>query len=543
MEHVKRLAGLLWFTSCLGFAGLPATYSQSSWEVEWSRGSRGPDGLRQLVPLPDGGLWLSGTFSDTLAWGGQQVVAEGGEDLFLFEYLPSQEEGKAMAFHSALDLDINHLAYDSASNRLAVLGSYNTRLALPDTVLFSPEGNRSLFVYLFSPEQESGWAVSLDSRGLKDGAQLGWSGPDTLWVGGYFGDSLLIGDVRLESRGATDPFLLAFDSRTGRLLQANHWGGSGNTRARALQVLPDGDLILAGVLDDTLYLSDTVIQAVIPGDYDLFAFRAGPEGQVRWAIWGGGVLDEEVTSLVRWGPSHWLLGGYFSGNLNLEPQLQLTSTSTQPDAYLLRFAFDGSLQDGFSFGGSQNVRLLDMAAREGELLAVGSFTGELILGDFERLARGTQSGFISRFSGEELAPAQLEAIRSDQTVFLETAALGERLYFAGGRYSGTLESGETSRNNSLDPLWLGLNPTTFLFPPPNDFFLLSVHPNPTRGPIRLNRKIPCDTFQLLSAQGTLLESGTLDQTASWDLSDQPSGLYLLRLHCQDRWRTLRIRKE
>ncbi len=542
MRNCKRKKYRFLLSACLVMLNGLYLYGQVNWDPILDLSGPGLDGVKKIISLDDDRFAIAGTFSDSLNWNGIWYTSRGDQDLFVGIYNRENELLNQHFFHSTQSIDIDDFQWDSVQNRMALLGSYRNDIQLGDTSLISPGGNRSLFIRVWSPSSPDGWAISMDSRGLKDGGELAWANDGMLWANGFFGDSLVLGDNRFFSKGNTDVFLFAF-SREGQLQTGYTWGGSGNNRARALLKDDFGGLILAGILDDTLELDSDTLAAAIPGDYDLFVLRFIPDSGVAWSIWGGGVLDEEISALEQINENTLLVGGFFSGLLEFDSGLSLQSSSTQPDAFLLQIGPQGNLLSGSSFGGPGNVRLLDLTAYSDRILAVGAFTQQLSIEDQIVESSGQQSGFIAIWGTDPFTIEQLDAIRSDQTVFLETVLQHRSTSLAGGQFAGTLETGLTSYLNSLDPIVLQRTVTTAVSPPPRAFFLLSVYPNPTEGPFQLIQKVACDSFRLISPEGKIIDSGILPEDASWDLSLRPAGTYLLQIRAENRWRTLRVLKK
>jgi len=521
---------------------LSTAKAQQSFEPLWIVDGPGFDNINQILPFTADSTWISGTFSDSLTLNGKTWQSLGGRDAFVVRMDREGRIAEPLLLHSPANIRLQHMSWDSTRGSLALLGEYSGTLELPDTTLNSPFGTTSLFVYVWTSDSPT-WVASLDSRGLIGAGQLHWAESGHLWVNGFFKDSLRIGGEKLEGKGQTDAFLLQF-SEKGQLEARFSFGGTGNTRARLLNQNPEGDLILAGILDGELDLPDTSLAAIIPGDFDLFLFSFTPETErVPWALWGGGVLDEEVTALLLAEDGTIQLGGFFAGILEFDSGFRLESTDIQPDAFLLSIDRAGQEVGGVSFGGPGSVRLLDLTQREGELLGCGSFTETLSFSSFEIRATGVQSGFITRLEKSNLDPIDLHAVTADQTVFLEAAAYTGSTPLIGGQFAGRLFNEFPSKNQSLDGLLLQPTVSTRVFEAARDFFLLNVYPNPTWGVFYLDQKIDCDSFSLIDPNGKVLETGPMRKPASWDLSNYPKGLYILHLRCKGTSRTLRVLKE
>ncbi len=507
---------------------LPLTApAQEVWEVFQARGGDGLEVLDLVRPMNADAIALGGRFSSSFVWSGIPFTSRGGEDVYFGRADSRGEWDWSWQIGSSQDDELLALL-PLPDDELAALGSYRGVLELADTNLVSPQGNKSLFLCTAVPVGIP-WALSMDGRGLKGGGDLRWQ-DETLWMCGFFGDTLRIRETRLDASGDTDALLLGF-SGSGELKQALTFGGSGDTRARRLLPLPGGDLILGGVFNDTLRLADTTLAAGT-FDNDIFLLRIGPGGSMRWAKRLGGVLDDELTGLERTPTGAIVLSGYFSGLLNFEDGIALQSTNAQPDGFVALLDQEGQTIEAASYGGAGNVRALALHQRNDLLAIGGTFNGTLQAGDLQISSTGQQSGFAMALD-EDLSILRLTGLRSDEGVFLSAiASTAQGDLLAGGSFSGRLQHDAMPQANQLDLFLAGISITvsTKETAPESDGTLQF---------IRLDRNtlqataLPdnCTHFQLLDLQGRSLLAGPIPPDRTWRLQGWPAGIYLMHLRC------------
>ena len=105
-------------------------------------------------------------------------------------------------------------------------------------------------------------------------------------------------------------------------------------------------------------------------------------------------------------------------------------------------------------------------------------------------------------------------------------------------FSGQIAKLSAIRLGNLDSDTLSLNISAFGVGI-SELDILNSSPNPTTGVVKVN-SIVVGTFELLSADGRLIDSG--ETKKDYDLSQQPNGVYNLRIRTADGTRVLKIIK-
>lgn len=518
----------------LWLATLLAGQAQT-WTLRQVQGGSGLEALDRMRPAANEEWCLGGRFSSAFFWEGLAFSPRGGQDVFF----GLADAGGSWIWNrqigSTQDDELLALA-STREDEVVALGSYRGVLELGDTSLVSPQGNKSLFLCSADVDQLN-WALSLDGRGLKGGGDLRRVGGN-IWATCFFGDTLRVRDIRFTASGDTDALLLQL-SDGGEVVQALTFGGTGDVRSRKVLPLPGGDLVLAGVFNDTLRFADTTLAAGT-FDNDIFLLRFSPGGDLRWAKRLGGVLDNEITGLELTPTGALALSGYFSGLLNFEEDIALQSTNAQPDGFVALLDLEGQTLAAISFGGAGNVRALDLQLdAAGHLSTCGTFNGTLQADPFQIKSSGQQSGFVLRFR-DGLEVDRLLALRSDEVVFLSSLGFtAQDELLIGGSFSGTLQHEGMPQADQFDLL---------LASTPIAVAVQEVNPEGKPRLVQTDRSriqlldLPdaCDGFQLLDLQGRVLRSGALPPGSSWNLSGLPPGGYLLYLQCGSRHWTYRF---
>jgi hypothetical protein len=89
-----------------------------------------------------------------------------------------------------------------------------------------------------------------------------------------------------------------------------HWGGTGNDDATTVATDAAGNIVVGGFFQDTMSLGNATLQS--QGQEDLLVFKLSPSGVVLWNRTAGGPASDAVTSVALTSRGHVVLGGYFT---------------------------------------------------------------------------------------------------------------------------------------------------------------------------------------------------------------------------------------
>jgi hypothetical protein len=195
------------------------------------------------------------------------------------------------------------------------------------------------------------------------------------------------------------------------------FGSPGYDVVRALQIAPNGDVVVAGSIGGTVYdldPSDTVRALFGHAGRDAFVARYSSEGQYRWA-WSFGDAETDPTAEAQFDEAfdcdvdaqgNVFLTGAFSGEIDLDPSVDptsgiYTSTTEAMDVWFASFAEDGSYRWAHAVGGIGRDEGHGIRVHNGDVIVAGCFSAaidvDLSENVHECVSNGGTDAFIVRY--------------------------------------------------------------------------------------------------------------------------------------------------
>lgn len=260
-----------------------------------------------IAVSPAGDIFLAGNAQGTIDLGNGPLVPENFVQIIVAGLDPNATSLWSKGFgHSAQDL-AGGAAMDAAGNPIVVgsasvgvdFGGGPTDKAGPFVTSFAPDGG-----YLWSRVYGSPFA---ENHGVaQDGA-------GNLFLTGHFYSDLDFGGGPLTSAGGEDVFLAKLDSDADHVYSRS-FGGAQSQVARAVTADPDGNAIIAGVMQGTADFGGGPYSSA--GGSDVFVAAFGPDGASLWSRrFGGSGLDfgADVASDAA---GNVIMAGTFSGTVD-----------------------------------------------------------------------------------------------------------------------------------------------------------------------------------------------------------------------------------
>lgn len=311
----------------------------------WSHiyGSKDPDRAERVVVDADGDVFVTGTFTTTIDFGGGDLTSVGMRD----------------AFVAALDGATGAHRY---SRRIGGAGD------------------------------DYGFGVDVTDQG-------------GLIVAGRFQETIEVGGS-LVSAGGTDIYLVRLDA-AGLPEWSRSFGGAGDDELHDLRVQAGGEIVLLGTMSETLDLGgeplvsaglrDMFVATLDGAGGHLWSSRHGDAADQSG--------DDDINSWLSLalepnGTIH--IGGSLIGSLTFTGQFgesTLTSNGMNADALHVALAADGSFLSGNRYGGTFTDRVHDLAVNgSGQVLVGGrSFSSTLEFGAAGTVhTRGGSDGFLAK---------------------------------------------------------------------------------------------------------------------------------------------------
>ncbi|HKH47605.1 MAG TPA: SBBP repeat-containing protein [Thermoanaerobaculia bacterium] len=343
MPLPRRIALLL---AGLGIAAIVSGISAAPLGI-WARGFGGPGRERATGVAPDRGgtIYTVGQVAGKATWGSVRVTSAGPDALVASLDLngqvvwahalggPGPDEARAVAILPEGDV--------------FVVGSFSGTADFdpgPGRTELASAGSTDVFVLRLTPRGELVWARRFG--GLQEDTGLDIA-VDTrgVYVSGSFQSALDAGPSRLTSAGKTDGFAAKLDL-SGTLQWTQRIGGPQNDEARSLAVDANGEVWVAGSFEEKAGIGQEGGSSwESAGKLDGFLARLGPEGAVLWSGRIGGKKEDAVTA-VAVGPAGVWLTGYFTDTADFDPGSSITTMAGvgKADAFVARLAKTGQLR-------------------------------------------------------------------------------------------------------------------------------------------------------------------------------------------------------
>lgn len=471
---------------------LPFALQAQDWGWAIPLDGTGNESCNAVLATPDGRVVAGGAFDEAISIDGWQAVSQGRADLFLAVFGPGQDLEWAISAGGSQDDEITSLAI-LPSGDIACAGAFWFELQLADTLLVSPgDSPRSLFVALFSPQGQLRWARSFSGAGIKGLGGIAARPDGRLALAGFFERTLDLGAITLESgtsSGATFAFVALVDEE-GETRWAQQAGFSGDTRALALAVLPDGGIAIGGFFNAiTLFGNNQFIANT--SDRDGFLAGYDAEGELRWARKAGGVFDEEIRALASDAEGNIYATGLLVGVMTLSDELAIQSSTGNSDFFLLKYSAEGNPLYARAFGGTQLQQGLAIAEQDGQLAISGGYQGAMAFDGFSANSASNFDAFVAGFDAANGQARWLATVPAGFFALASSVAFGAagEVYACGSFGQSAVFDGAAwaSIGNTagfLGQLSTALTPVAAA-PLPADL-QVAAFPNPTRGQLQLS---------------------------------------------------------
>ncbi|MDC0303872.1 hypothetical protein OAL15_02555 [Flavobacteriales bacterium] len=288
--------------------------------------------------------------------------------------------------------------------------------------------------------QHFDWAQSIGGPGLDVGRAVTTDADGNVIVVGSFTGSTHIADTFLTGYGSMESFVAKFTSE-GELLWANVISGPAEDMARGVVTDSEGNIFVVGHFTDTVVFSITetqIIAAKSEGKQDVFVVRYSADGEILWALTGGGTEDDTATDIdgYKWSGKLYVSGG-FQKRANFGTATVLSNGLT--DAFLMKIDSDGNVHWVEKGGGLEHDIAASVAVDQTNesIYIVGDFYGEADLSGTELQALGSSDVFIAKYNDD--GQMQWAETNGGTTVDVATSVGTDLNGFAyvSGYYQGT----------------------------------------------------------------------------------------------------------
>ena len=231
------------------------------WQWATAGGGTDNDEATALTTNAAGEIYVTGYFSNTGTFGASVLTGQGIDDAFVAKLTSAGRwqwataaTGSNTAYGKAIVAD--------PTGGVFVTGSFNGTAAFGNTHLQSNSSDDG-FVARLTDAGQWQWVSVLASDYLESIAGIALDKMGKLYVAGTFSRTIRGGSFRLTSSGRLDMFV-GYISRTGAWLGLTAGGGAADDETQALALAPSGEVYVGGGFSTAAAFGSTRLQSATP---------------------------------------------------------------------------------------------------------------------------------------------------------------------------------------------------------------------------------------------------------------------------------------
>ncbi len=464
-----------------------AKYNSSGnclWAIQ--AGGSAEDVAKSISVDTAGYIYVTGYFEDNASFENNSIASDGARDIFISKY---DTAGNLIWVEHVGGIHIdeaNAITTDAVGN-VYVAGVFNSSASF-DTTSVTSVGLDDIFVTSYTSEGTFRWVQQAGGSENDNITGIACDNNSNIYLSGYFNDTLLINNDTVLSTGLTDALILKYDS-SGNIVWHKNYGGTNYDYTSGIATTSNGYFYLTGNYTDYIltFESDTLWNR---GESDFFISLFDTAGTYQWSSRGGGAdYDYTFDINVDKDDNAYITGAIKDSLVTFYDGTQMQSAGGD-DAFIAKYTENGDLFWAQQFGSTYyeygNAIATDTS---GNIYLGGTFENSLALGTDTLTCQGLTDVYITSYTN-----------------------------ITSGIINTTINA-----------------PTIIAFP------------NPTEGAFTLEIKGKEKTSQLIitNALGQVIEIEKVSDGKDYlqlNLSNQPSGMYLLNVVSNNSYSTFKIVK-
>ena len=330
-------------------------------DFQWAKRAGGTNqDISKDVSVNGNKIYITGSFSTISnfntpsAIGSNEIISEGGLDIFLAEYNNFGDFQWAKRAGGTGDDESRGVAV--FGNDIYITGSFNNNInfntpSLPGNNEITSIGNKDIFLSQFNNNGDFQWAKR--AGGLSDDIAFGIAVnlneiniTGSFKITANFNTPSVFGTNDLTSYGDFDILIAQYNS-FGDFQSVHHAGGGGIGIDQGRHVTVDtiGNMYVCGLFCGTSYFDSIVL--VSEGLTDIFIAKYNVNGGLEWVKSAGGVNHDEAYGIVV-NQNGVYITGFFSDTINFDtPTIfgsnQIISEGNN-DIFLAKYDSNGNFQ-------------------------------------------------------------------------------------------------------------------------------------------------------------------------------------------------------
>lgn len=376
----------------------------SDGNLNWVRqaGGTGNDVSAGIVTAGNGDSYITGWYAGTGIFGDSTVVSNGSLDMFVAKYDASGTLQWVRSGGGSAD-DYGNRVTVTHDGGVAVAGSFKQTF-LADGQQMTSNGNRDALFCRYAPDGELLWMKGVGGIGEDRAYGITQDADNDLVVTGLFSDAVQFGASSLSCSSFFGTYVAKL-SEQGDPLWAVKGDGGANDFARGFGVMtdPQGDIVINGFFSGLLRIGGFTLAAT-GGQYDQDSYlvKLDGDGQVLWAKHAGGSGTDQGTDLHATAQGDIVEIGFFHDVAQFAGQ-SITASGLS-DVYVVKYDGNGNVLWASGYGGSGNEYAYGVTEdAEGNIYLTGVFTGTGSLGAFPLVPAGGNDIFVAKIASPSSA--------------------------------------------------------------------------------------------------------------------------------------------
>lgn len=223
-----------------------------------------------------GSVFLTGTISNTVSFGGTPLASAGFSDVFIAKFSTGGAHQWSQR-HGGLSFDrCNALAVDASGNAI-ITGEFEGTSNFGGAALVNTSGTRDVFLAKYGPAGAHQWSRGFAGNGFDAGIGIEVTATGDIAVAGSFGNlfgtnglTIDFGGAQHVSQGESDAFLAVFDAG-GAYLRSTAFGGPYADLPLDFAGRSSGEVAIVGTFRESLSINGASLFGA--GEADLFVAK------------------------------------------------------------------------------------------------------------------------------------------------------------------------------------------------------------------------------------------------------------------------------
>lgn len=395
------------------------------------------DYIYSISDTTDGGYIIGGSFSsNSITIGEQTIMNKGNYNSSDGLIVKLKKDGKAEWIQSigGNNNDYVYSVYATSDGGVIVGGSIGSGTVTVGDYTLTSKGDYDGLIIKYSSDGDVEWATNIGGTGSDRINSVYITKDGSIIAGGYFYNSLKIGNYTLSSKGSQDALIIKYSSN-GELEWAKSMGGSSAESANTITETKDGEIIVGGTFSSN--------GTITVGDYTLtsnrindgFLIKYSSDGDVNWVTNIGGSDSDYINSIAATSDGGIVVGGYFYSNSIIAGDYTLTNSGST-DAMLIKYNNLGKIEWATSFGGSNGDYIYSVSTTNDDEIIIGGYfnSSSIIVGNqiITNTKTNYSDGFLAKFSNSGIVEWTKGIGGTNSDIINSVSILKDKTYVIGG---------------------------------------------------------------------------------------------------------------